>query len=600
MLLRTAIILSVSMVMLGSQAFALNTLKGKPLHVPGEIVVKFVPGTTAGTKGKIMQKFGLTHKRESHKPGHFTVVSHAVPDAVLETLKREGAVVYAERNAYAYALVSDPYFSYQWHMTRIDADLAWPMVTNPGAGAVVAVVDTGVRQNLEDFNQTLFVPGYDFINGDNDPNDDNSHGSHVAGTIAQSTDNNLGVAGVAYKAAIMPVKVLDRRGAGSYTAIADGIVFAADNGAHVINMSLGGSANLSVLREACDYAAARDVVIVVAAGNDATDSPSYPAAYPSCLSVSATTYLDTLAGYSNFGSSAKGSKIDIAAPGGDSGDNNGDGYADMVLQNTFSRKTEGYYFFQGTSMASPHVAGVAALVRGARPNLTAAQVEAILMGAATAMGSANFFGAGLVNAHDALEDALAFEVSNTAPQVTLGADEVITLGDGLNLTAGVVDDGLPTNSLAYEWSKVAGPSGGVVTFDTPAAVATQMHFSQAGAYTVRFTAHDGELEGSDDIIVTVNEPGTGGGALSVDAGADITVSLSSGGTVTLTGVVTGEDTLSSILWTKGKGQGKVTIQSPNTLTTAVLFSRRGTFTMTLTVSDQDETVADSVVVTVVN
>jgi|GEM_PF-7113088 len=594
-----------TMMILGSQAFAVNTLKGKPLHVPGEIVVKFVPGISAGTKGDIMRRFGLIHKRESHKFGHFTVVSHAVPDAVLEKLKREGEVVYAERNAYAYAsageAVNDPFFIYQWHMTRIDADLAWGLVPNPGAGAVVAVLDSGVRQNLEDFNQTLFVPGYDFINGDNDPNDDNNHGSHVAGTIAQSTDNGVGVTGVAYKAAIMPVKVLDRRGSGSYTAIADGIVFAADNGAHVINMSLGGSADLNVLREACEYAAARDVVIVVAAGNDATDEPSYPAAYPSCLSVSATTFGGALAGYSNYGSAAKGSKIDIAAPGGDSADNNGDGYVDMVLQNTFSRKNEGYYFFQGTSMASPHVAGVAALVRGARPNLTAAQVEAILLGSATAIGgSENLFGAGLVNAHDALEDALAFAAVNTAPQVTLGVNQEITLGDGLNLTAGVVDDGLPNNSLTYQWSQEAGPSGGVVTFDTPLGAATQMHFSLAGTYAVRLTAHDGELQGFDDMIVTVNEPGTGGGPLAVDAGSDTSVSLSSGGTVTLTGVVTGEDTLRAINWTKGKGRGKVTIHSPNSLSTEVTFAREGTFIMNLSVSDLDETVSDSVVVTVVN
>jgi len=592
-----------TMMILGSQAFAVNTLKGKPLHVPGEIVVKFVPGISAGTKGDIMRRFGLTHKRESHKSGHFTVVSHAVPDAVLEKLKREGEVVYAERNAYAYAsageAVNDPFFIYQWHMTRIDADLAWGLVPNPGAGAVVAVLDSGVRQNLEDFNQTLFVPGYDFINGDNDPNDDNNHGSHVAGTIAQSTDNGVGVTGVAYKAAIMPVKVLDRRGSGSYTAIADGIVFAADNGAHVINMSLGGSADLNVLREACEYAAARDVVIVVAAGNDATDEPSYPAAYPSCLSVSATTFGGALAGYSNYGSAAKGSKIDIAAPGGDSADNNGDGYVDMVLQNTFSRKNEGYYFFQGTSMASPHVAGVAALVRGARPNLTAEQVETILLDSATEVGHSDLFGAGLVNAFQALNDALGSgEVSNTAPQVNIGADQVIILGDGLNLIASVVDDGLLNAPPTYLWSMVEGPAG--MSFNPDDAKDTLMRFTQAGTYAVRLTAHDGELQGFDDMIVTVNEPGTGGGPLAVDAGSDTSVTLSSGGTVTLTGVVTGEDTLRAINWTKGKGRGKVTIHSPNSLSTEVTFAREGTFIMNLSVSDLDETVSDSVVVTVVN
>lgn len=587
------------MMLFGSEALALNSLKGKPVHVPYEIVVTFAPGTTPEAKAELMTRFGLRHLRESHKPGRFTVVSHPVPEAVLAKLNAERTVVVAERNAYAYALVNDPYYRYQWHMDRIDADLAWPLVPNPGAGAVVAVVDTGVRQTLEDFNQTLFVPGYDFINGDNDPTDDNQHGSHVAGTVAQSTNNNRGVAGVAYKAAIMPVKVLDRRGSGSYTAIADGIVFATDNGAHVINMSLGGSADLQVLRQACEYAAARDVVIVAAAGNDASDTPSYPAAYPTCLSVSATTYLNGLAGYSNFGSAAKGSKIDIAAPGGDSADNNGDGYADMVLQNTFSRSGEGYYFFQGTSMASPHVAGVAALVRGARPALTADQVRAILRESATPMGDSVRFGAGLVNAHDALADALGgVVVTNTAPQVTLGADRQVTLGEHLVLTADVVDDGLPNNTLTYLWTWRGGPDGGNVTFDTPTGAATGMVFSLPGVYLVRLTASDGELAGDDEVAVSVTDPVSGGESLAVDAGADTTVSLRAGGTVTLTGAVTGADTLTAVTWSKVGGPGKVTIHSPASLTTQVTFSRKGTFTLNLTVSDLDETASDAVVVTV--
>jgi serine protease len=596
MLFRSVIILLVSIVMLGSQAFALNTIKGKPRHVPGEIVVKFVPGTTAESKGEIMRRFGLAHKQESLKFGMFTVVTHAMPDAVLETLKREGSILYAERNAYAYALVNDPYFGYQWHMESINAEGAWSQVTNPGAGTVVAVVDTGVRQSLEDLNETLFVPGYDFINGDNDPNDDNNHGSHVAGTIAQSTNNGIGVTGVAYKAAIMPVKVLDRRGSGSYTAIANGIYYATDNGADVINMSLGGSANLNVLRDACEYAAANDVVIVAAAGNDATDSPFYPAAYPVCISVSATTLDDALAGYSNYGST-----IDIAAPGGDSADRNGDGYVDMVLQNTFSRKNEGYYFFQGTSMASPHVAGVAALVRGARPNLTAAEVRDILLGTATNMGQPYLFGAGLLNASEAL--AVALDVSpptNTAPMVNLGDDRTIVLGDGLYLDAAVVDDGLVNNTLGYLWEKVEGD--GVVTFTPNEEKATQMSFTQAGTYTVRLTADDGEFTGSDQVVVTVTETETeeGGGTLSVNAGAGTSVSLASGGTVNLSGIVSGQDTVTAINWTKGKGPGKVTIHALNSLSTAVTFSRKGTFTMNLTVSDLDETVTDSVVVTVTN
>lgn len=295
-------------------------------------------------------------------------------DRGIESFKKRGDVEYAEPDYIAHALMvpNDPSYRYQWHLDNasgsgVEAEQAWDVTS--GAGAVIAVVDTGVAyedygktyKKAPDLAQTIFVPGYDFVNNDAHPNDDNGHGTHVTGTLAQSTNNALGVAGLAYSASIMPVKVLSKTGSGTYSNVALGIRWAADNGAKVINMSLGGPADSQTLRDAVAYAYTKGVMIVAAAGNDGTAVLSYPAAYNDyVIAVGATRYDKALSYYSNYGSG-----LDIVAPGGDlTVDQNSDGYKDGVLQQTFSRspKSFGYYFYQGTSMAAPHVSAAAALV----------------------------------------------------------------------------------------------------------------------------------------------------------------------------------------------------------------------------------------------
>lgn len=329
-------------------------------------------------------------------------------------------VVYAEPNfvAYAFGTPDDPYYSLQWNLQAggINAEPAWD--STQGSGVVVAVIDTGVA--YEDYREsffrryylapdlagTTFVPGYDFVNNDTHPNDDNGHGTHVAGTIAQSTNNSLGVAGVAYAASLMPIKVLNSKGSGSYADVADGIYWAVDNGANIINLSLGGGASSSALEEAVNYAARNNVLVVAAAGNDGDSEISYPARYPAAVAVGATRIDKTLSYYSNFGND-----LDVVAPGGDLNvDQNDDGYGDGILQQTFGSRPDkwGYYFYQGTSMASPHVAGVAALVRSV--GLTdATQIRSIIETTAEDLGSAGWdsiYGWGLVNADGAVAKAL--------------------------------------------------------------------------------------------------------------------------------------------------------------------------------------------------
>ena len=265
---------------------------------------------------------------------------------------------------------NDPKFKYQWHLNQINTPAAWKR--NQGEGVIVAVIDTGVSyanykkgrkvfRAVPDLAQTEIVPGYDFVNNRKLALDDHGHGTHVAGTIAQSTNNGIGVAGVAFKAKIMPLKVLSARGFGNVADIAEAVRFAANNGAKVINMSLGGPRPSKILADAVTYAHKKGVLVVCAAGNEGSNKVGFPAGYPEAFAVAATQFDRKTTFYSNYGK-----EIAIAAPGGNTRvDQNNDGMPDGVLQNTIKigKPAENdYLLFMGTSMAAPHVAGVAALV----------------------------------------------------------------------------------------------------------------------------------------------------------------------------------------------------------------------------------------------
>jgi serine protease len=305
------------------------------------------------------------------------------------------------------AFPNDACFKYQWHLRQIGMPEAWKR--GNGKGVVVAVIDTGVSQ-VADLKDTKFVEGYNFLANSSDAADDHGHGTHVAGTIAQATNNRIGVAGVAYGASIMPLKVLSARGSGSVAGIAQAIRWAADHGAHVINMSLGGPTAIGTMGSAVKYARGKGVVVVAAAGNDGRGRVGYPAAYPGVLAVASTQFDETTTFYSNWGK-----EIDIAAPGGNTRvDQNGDGKPDGVLQHTIvpgdTSRTD-YLWFMGTSMASPHAAGVAALVIGTGVKKPDA-VEQILLDTArkpkTKAGAADgriddHYGAGIIDANAALK-----------------------------------------------------------------------------------------------------------------------------------------------------------------------------------------------------
>lgn len=339
-----------------------------------EIVVNFKDNIPQEEIEKIASKYGiqLSYNSIFSKSEVLTrfskqTLSPEELQRLKEALSLETMVEYVEPNYLyrAYWVPNDPLYDKQWHLKQINMPEAWEK-TN-GKGVVVAVIDTGVAfedyqdkkgtyHRVQDLANTNFVKGYDFIDDDEHSNDDNGHGTHVAGTIAQSTHNGVGVAGVAYGATIMPLKVLDRFGIGNVADIAEAIIYATDHGAQVINLSLGGVFSSRTIRDAMAYAYSKGVTLICAAGNSGRRGVSYPASDPHCIAVSAVGPDGILAPYSSYGP-----EIDLAAPGGDTSKGTSNG----VLQNTigFMDPTrESYEYFQGTSMAAPHVAGTAALI----------------------------------------------------------------------------------------------------------------------------------------------------------------------------------------------------------------------------------------------
>ena len=395
-------------------------------RVPDEVVVKFKAGTSDSRIDALHKRFGTSKKRVLSQvvPLRLHRVKVAAGSTVQEMIERydsSSMVEYAEPNYYAHAsaVPNDPSYPLQWNFDNlvyggINAAQAWDTTT--GTGVIVGILDTGVAfenrgrfRLAPDLAATSFVSGYDVVNDDTHPNDDNSHGTHVAGTVAQSTNNSLGVAGVSFSSSLMPVKILDDNGDGTYADLAAGLVWATDNGAKIVNMSLSGPSAGQVLEDAVAYAYANGVTVIAATGNDGVDGVGYPAAYDNyVIAVGATRYDETRADYSNYGT-----ELDMMGPGGDLDvDQNADGYGDGIVQNTFDPNTKnpknfGYWFFEGTSMATPHVAGVAALIYASdikHPNA----IRDILQSTAEDLGVPgrdDLYGHGLVDALAAVQEA---------------------------------------------------------------------------------------------------------------------------------------------------------------------------------------------------
>lgn len=344
---------------------------------------------------------------------------------LLQVLKNRSEVEYAEPDATAHAFAStnDPYFTNgsQWYLSKIQAPSAWDL--NTGApSVVVAVLDTGVRASHPDLAGKVLA-GRDFADSDSDPTDENGHGTAVAGLIGAASGNGTGMASVAWKTSILPVRVLGKDGSGSHSDIVDGIVWATDQGADVINLSLGGTGSSVTLQNAVNYAWSKGVVIVAAAGNNGDSVPCYPGACTNVVAVSATDSSDIRTSWSNYGS-----YIDIAAPGSNI----------LTLSGTSS-----YGAMDGTSFSSPLTAGVVALMRAANPALSNANIVNALLTNADDLGASgkdNDFGYGRINARRAVAavSGASSAIDATAPTVTINspsAGGIVSGVTGVNVSA---------------------------------------------------------------------------------------------------------------------------------------------------------------------
>ena len=393
-------------------------------YVPGRLLVQFQPGTPQDEIDAIHQRLGARVVDEIPQLGIQILEVSAQTTAMVFAYQQEPAVVFAEPD-YLVQLMgwpdgpavteeelralaggaqpeftpNDPYFPQMWNLARIDAPDAWD-ISHGDPNVIIAVVDTGVTFTHPDL-QGKIVPGYDFVNNDDDPTDDQGHGTHVAGIAAAVVNNGIGIAGVGYDVRVMPLKALNSVGTGTHSWIANAIVWAADHGASVINMSFGGPYTSSTLRQAIDYAWSKGVVLVAAAGNENTSNPSYPAAYEHVIGVSATTQNDDRAAFSNYGN-----YVAVAAPG-------------VSIWSTV--RPQNYQPWSGTSMASPHVAAVAALIKSLHPDWTNAQIRRAIESSADDLGSPGWdpvYGHGRLNAYRALSSSPPSPTATPGPTAT--------------------------------------------------------------------------------------------------------------------------------------------------------------------------------------
>ena len=386
----------------------------RPTYVPDRLVVKFRSSLTIEEIQALHQQAGGRVLKTISRFGAQVVKlgPGVTASSAISHYRASGLVEYVEQDVYASitATPNDQFYYAQWHYPAINLPGAWDNA-NGSAGVVVAVLDTGIRSHPD--LDGITVQGRDIFDNDNDPTDPGcstdpslfSHGMHVTGTIDALTNNGIGVAGVNWGGVagtkIMPIRVLGEIsgvgcGMGSLSDAADGIIYAVDHGAKVINMSIGGSAGLTVLENAVNDAFSRGVTLVAAAGNN-NGPVSFPAAYANVIAVAATACDNSKASYSNFGP-----QIAVAAPGGDFNITcGGDPNSGYVWSPSWSPNTGNVYLgWNGTSMAAPHVTGVVALMIS-RGITGPSNIRNVLQSTATDLGAPgrdDVFGYGLVNA----------------------------------------------------------------------------------------------------------------------------------------------------------------------------------------------------------
>lgn len=427
-----------------------------------DLFVRFQDGTPQSAIQGAFQTLKATLEQSyPNGPDLISVGQGVDPNLALRWLNADPYVRYAEANAPVHQsaafIPNDPSFGSQWGLNNgndvdIDAPEAWT-ITQGDPSVIVAILDTGIDLKNAEFAGRLWVNpapgsggyhndvnGWNFIQNTNNVQDNNGHGTHVAGILAASGNNGIGVAGVALNVRIMPVKVLDAFGDGATDAAVAGIYYAVQHGARVINASWGGGLYSQAMHDALSYANDHGVVFVTAAGNDSANTdnaPSYPGGYrlPNEIAVAAIDSSGQLANFSDYGTQT----VDLAAPGVD-------------IYSTIPHG--GYENLSGTSMASPYVAGVVALVAGLLPNASAAQlVQRVL---STTKPDANLVGK---TAHGIVDAYNAVNLNAPPPNSAKAFDPNAFIPNGSSQTA-VIARVLATDDV---WNSLGGTVNGFVT-----------------------------------------------------------------------------------------------------------------------------------------
>ena len=436
-----------------------------------------------------------------------------------------------------------------WGINAVNAPVAHARGTK-GSGVKVGIIDTGIDHGHPDLAAN-YVSGIDFVNNDNDPLDDNGHGSHVSGTVA-AIDNTIGVIGVAPSASLYGIKVLDAAGSGTFSNVVAGIDWAAANGMNVVNMSLGASIGTAALQTACDNAFAAGVVICAAAGNDFGGPVGYPAKYSSAIAVSAVDQNNNLANFSN-----QGPEVEVTAPG----------------VGVFSTYKNGQYAtLDGTSMATPHAAGVCALIWSTGQFTTATAVRNQLTSTATDIGAAgrdNKFGFGLINADAATNVG---PPPNQAPTANANGPYSGQTGSAIAFSSAGSSDADGTIA-GYSWDFGDGSAA--------SSLANPSHsYALAGTYTATLTVTDDQgATGSNSATVTITDPPPPNQAPTANANGPYTgtegsaVAFSSVGSSDIDGTIVGYS------WSFGDGATSAAANPSHT------YALAGTYTVSLTVTD---------------
>ena len=472
----------------------ISGVTAQPRFVPGRILVRPKSGLAETNFAGKLRNYGAEHHRMlRHSNVRVVTVEEGEAGVVLAALQCDPDIEFAERDYLAQAafLPNDPSVvsGDAWHLSRIQAGQAWDFTTGL-SNAVVAVLDSGINPAHPDLLGQV-LPGYDFVNEDDDPSDDFGHGTAVAGAVAAAGNNGIGVAGVAYSCRVLPVKVLDASGFASYSCIAQGIRYAVDQGARVINLSIVGSESSDTLQDAVNHAWSNNAVIVAAAGNNADAVPQYPAACDHVVGVSATEPDDSLAWFSSYGNT-----VTLAAPGDDI----------WTIQNHAS---EPYGAWRGTSFASPIAAGVAALVAAENPSLSNTQIVAILEQTADDIGEVGCdtsFGHGRVNAGRAVY-AASLEPGALPPQTPTSPTVIQVINDDPSPAPA-------TNLVASPFLRAKGSYAGLLA-DTNGVLpgnsgCFRLVVTAAGRFTGKLAlggrgyGFHGRLDPAGESVVTVN------------------------------------------------------------------------------------------------